>query len=555
MVKTGFDVRYDRRVSPQFLEHLAPDGVAASLAKYAKSALFPLDLRLRSDVKSGVDHASLYVGLTAVLKIQSSKTGLLKLSVHQTHQENGGFDSNWSKARTAADLAKIWPDVELYLDRIIPIAALTHGRKEGAVQAAVAAHHSHQRVVLDREVTPSFRSSNYKKSFMEEAQAPILAALRAAGLGFAGVPKSLGNECDALALDADGRVLAIEIKPLGAGTIVWVVAQATMYARILQRWIDLDDTPDDGPDVVLSEMLEQRRVLRLAPAQEINPSKDLRVVPVVALQRGASAEMVRRMVRVRDVLATADVGVEPVEIYEVNLMGELIPLDESRLPDGKPQATPTYVADSNRLAAAWKRASTVLPAEAKAPGVVKSRSGSPVEVDYALPRDYAEHNLLPEVRSLALDLFRDLDISWHQGANGKPSNHLRSSQVQCVNALGQMMRDRTRIERAFGTVLDIASVRDFGEIDASERGRYLTFEFIATNNYFGEARSRGAMSTSVDAAFAYSTSDGVNGLALVEWKFTETYEGADRNADAKRAERRRRYRVASRQTGWPTGPR
>src|SRR4051794_40352282 len=83
MVKTDFDVRYDRRVSPQFLEHLAPDGVAASLAKYAKSALFPLDLRLRSDVKSGVDHASLYVGLTAVLKIQSSKAGLLKLSVNR----------------------------------------------------------------------------------------------------------------------------------------------------------------------------------------------------------------------------------------------------------------------------------------------------------------------------------------------------------------------------------------------------------------------------------------------------------------------------------------
>ena len=65
--------------------------------------------------------------------------------------------------------------------------------------------------------------------------------------------------------------------------------------------------------------------------------------------------------------------------------------------------------------------------------------GGTFDVDYALPAAYAAHNLLPEVREHALDLFEQHEIAWHQGIDGGPTNHLRSSQVQCVNALGQMM--------------------------------------------------------------------------------------------------------------------
>lgn len=133
-------------------------------------------------------------------------------------------------------------------------------------------------------------------------------------------------------------------------------------------------------------------------------------------------------------------------------------------------------------------------------------------MDYALPRDYAEYNLLPEVRQQALALFKELHISWHQGVAEGPTPHLRSSQVQCVNALGQMMADPERITRAFGPALDIARVRDFGVIDATEAGRYLTFEFIGGSDYFSEGRAgkrtRGSQSTSLDAAFAYTTKSG-----------------------------------------------
>ncbi len=546
-----FDIRYDRRLSPQFLQHFTPDGGLASLPAYAKSGLFPIDLRFRTNAKTGAEHASLYVGLASVLDVHHSKAGKLKLTAHSTHRANGKFDAAWAKPMTLDELAAVWPAVELYLDRIIPIATKTHGGKEGAVQAAVASHRSTERVIVDREVTPSFRDTTTKQKVMSDCQQPILNLLENSDLGFGAVPVRLGNECDALAVDSAGRILAVEIKPIGVGSIAWVAAQAVMYARILQHWVDAEAPDGHRPADVLTGMLAQRQDVRLAPASDITIAAESRVVPVVALQRGASPEMIRRMCAVRDELAKVDLGVGEVEIYEVNLLGEWIRLDESRLPDGRPKARRNYAREANLLAQQWKRASDTLPREAKAPGEVRAWGGALVEVDYALPRPYAAHNLLPEVREPALALFEEHQIAWHQPIDGGPTNHLRSSQVQCVNALGQMMSDPARIERAFGAVLDIASIRDFGEVDADERGRFLTFEFVGKGDYFGEGTTRGSQSTSVDAAFAYVDSEGRDALALVEWKFTETYPSADRGAEAKAATRLARYEKALRH---PDGP-
>lgn len=175
----------------------------------------------------------------------------------------------------------------------------------------------------------------------------------------------------------------------------------------------------------------------------------------------------------------------------------------------------------------------------------KNGDAGPIDLPFCLPAEYAAHNLLDGVRPAALELFGELEIPWHAGVGEGPSNHLVSSQVQCVNALGQMMDDPDRIVRAFGSALDIASVRDFGEIDPSEAGRYLTFEFIGEHDYLNEARDgkriRGSQCTSVDAAFAYRTSSGVDGLALVEWKFTEAYPSPGTRGGAKEATRLRRY--------------
>jgi hypothetical protein len=47
------------------------------------------------------------------------------------------------------------------------------------------------------------------------------------------MPKSLGGECDVLAIDSDGRLLAIEIKPWSATTAIrWSPLQVRHYANL-----------------------------------------------------------------------------------------------------------------------------------------------------------------------------------------------------------------------------------------------------------------------------------------------------------------------------------
>src|SRR4051812_35722226 len=100
-----------------------------------------------------------------------------------------------------------------------------------------------------------------------------------------------------------------------------------------------------------------------------------------------------------------------------------------------------------------KQETDTLPPEPKLPAayVTKNGSGAGPEHDFCLPSTYAAWSLLPEVRRSALGLLGEMGIPWHAEVDGGPSNHLLSSQVQCVNALGQMVSDRDRIRRAFGS--------------------------------------------------------------------------------------------------------
>ena len=91
------EVVYDRRVSPEFLalfDRDDPDGgVASSLVTYANEALFPVDLRFRKDWKSGREHATLYVGLTAVLNVRATRKGMIRLDAHADPHEEWAFRS------------------------------------------------------------------------------------------------------------------------------------------------------------------------------------------------------------------------------------------------------------------------------------------------------------------------------------------------------------------------------------------------------------------------------------------------------------------------------
>lgn len=183
----------------------------------------------------------------------------------------------------------------------------------------------------------------------------------------------------------------------------------------------------------------------------------------------------------------------------------------------------TYSQNEKVRAAAWKSTTGTLPDHARVPASYLGKSGTAgaTSYDFCLPPQYAALSLLPEVRELALGLFAELSIPWHAGVAGGPGNHLLSSQVQCVNALGQMVHEPDRLQRALGDALGIDEVLEI------EPGRFLTFEYIGPTDFFGEVpsghRIRGAHCTSVDAAFRHRARDGVVELVLLEWKYTESY--------------------------------
>jgi hypothetical protein len=185
--------------------------------------------------------------------------------------------------------------------------------------------------------------------------------------------------------------------------------------------------------------------------------------------------------------------------------------------------SPTYAQTEQARAAAWKQSTGSLPTKAKVPAPYIDQDGQATQKDHdhCIPPEFAELSLLPEVRLMALDLFTELAIPWHAGIDGGPSNNLLSSQVQCVNACGQMVNDPDRLILAFAGLLGTVEVLEI------EPGRHLTFEYIGDTDYFGEAtngvRTRGSKCTSVDAAFVHRTSDGLVELILLEWKYTETY--------------------------------
>lgn len=209
-----------------------------------------------------------------------------------------------------------------------------------------------------------------------------------------------------------------------------------------------------------------------------------------------------------------------------------------------------YVDAARAAAEKWKVTSPTIAPDARRPGHYRATPGSAV-YGFCLPREHAGLNLLPEVRDLVRAHFREHSISWHASVDGGPTTHLLSSQVQCVNALGQMIRDPARIEAAFGDRLEI------GSIDRIDEG-YMTFEWVPGKDYLGESKKgslrRGAGNTSMDAAFRFTTRTGTSALALVEWKFTESYTRTRRANAASDETRRGRYEQLVNDPSGPINP-
>lgn len=159
-----------------------------------------------------------------------------------------------------------------------------------------------------------------------------------------------------------------------------------------------------------------------------------------------------------------------------------------------------------------------------------------VRRSYCLHEDQGQENLHESVRQDALRYFAKRRITWHDGYNGEPSNHLCCSQSCCVNFWFPFVRAPQELAAVLREIgYDVDEVLPFIADEPFEDGvhTHVAFEWIGTKNYLREraggrvasddGRTRGANFTSLDFAMRFRRSDGRIHLLAGEWKYTEEY--------------------------------
>ena len=270
----GLDYRYDRRPNPDFLALFQNEGPLQVLTEYARKAPYPVDLQFRRDLKTDEQRATVYVGTEKVLDVHWRR-GTIRLQGHRRHgTADFGYRVGWEEWRDAADAAGWMPDVELYLDAVIPPVAGGGAGVEGAVQSAVSSFDSADRAMLDREFTLQFKDATTRRAVMSDVTRDLVRVAASAPVR-ATAPTGFGGECDLLSVDADGRLLAIEVKPRRASTIPWAPLQVIVYTRLIRRWLRDDPLAVE----ILRDVAEQRQRLGLLTSKAAAVSQAAPVVP------------------------------------------------------------------------------------------------------------------------------------------------------------------------------------------------------------------------------------------------------------------------------------
>jgi len=141
------------------------------------------------------------------------------------------------------------------------------------------------------------------------------------------------------------------------------------------------------------------------------------------------------------------------------------------------------------------------------------------------------NNLYSSIVNDVCKYFSENDISWWGDDKKYPTGHLLSSQIQCLNFLFALRKDRE-------AVLKIAqffdeSINDIHPVIEDKEDGYIAFEFVYNNaELLGENDTnakRGEYCTSIDA-FIIANRKGKKVLLPIEWKFTETYLNPENKA-------------------------
>jgi hypothetical protein len=166
----------------------------------------------------------------------------------------------------------------------------------------------------------------------------------------------------------------------------------------------------------------------------------------------------------------------------------------------------------------FKSQSKYFTDEARGEGIYKGKPYS-----FCLPKLYAGENLFHDIREPIMVYFNRNGIKWHDGHDGKPSNHMCDSQVCCANFLFPFFDQPETL-----AALLSPKFPNLQEMLPIEDNQYIAFEWIGKENYLKETsrsgvRTRGANYTSADAAVRFKCKDEKIQAVLIEWKYTESY--------------------------------
>ena len=154
--------------------------------------------------------------------------------------------------------------------------------------------------------------------------------------------------------------------------------------------------------------------------------------------------------------------------------------------------------------------------------------------DFVLKREDCLYNMFGDIQEDALQYFDKYKITWW-GENKKiqkPTGHLVSSQIHCLNHLFALRKDDMAIKLILSNVTGLA-IKKILPSPIDEDG-FLTFEFVYKNKtLLGEKNeTRGAKCTSIDA-FVYALLEDERKILIpIEWKYTETYSGVEAHEES-----------------------
>lgn len=158
-----------------------------------------------------------------------------------------------------------------------------------------------------------------------------------------------------------------------------------------------------------------------------------------------------------------------------------------------------------------------------------------------IPRPFVlkhqDKNLWHKIRKEAIEYFKENKIVWWPGSD-KPTGHLLSSQVACVNHLFILRHDK---EASLKILKNINA--EFVEVYPDFEGGFIGFEVVSKNSYLneGDSKTRGANCTSVDAMMTGKLSNGDKIQVFIEWKYTEYYSNSDKSVGSSGKTRKQRY--------------